>query len=125
MKIEIGATRRVFIFNNFVIKIPNTKEYRLFLSGILANLQEKLWSGSHPDLAKVKWCSLLGLILIMEKAESIGCCGYFEDETWDAFQDMLQERYKDDELSEFMLSDPKPSNWGYIGDRLVKIDYGD
>lgn len=118
MKIELGATRRVFVFNKFVIKIPNTQQYDLFLSGILANLQEKLWTGSHPDLAKVHWCGFLGLVLIMEKTVPL-----WRDD-WEVFTAELEDKYKDDELKDFMLSDCKPSNWGYVGDHLVKIDYG-
>jgi hypothetical protein len=124
MRIELGVTRRVFIFNKFVVKIPSTKEYKLFLNGILANLQEKQRSGQHPDLASVLWCDPLGLFLFMEKADAVGYPGWFEDEMWGPFQEMLAEKYKDDDLKEFLLSDPKPSNWGYIGDKLVKIDYG-
>lgn len=123
MKYAEGVTRKVFIFSKFVVKIPNFKELRLFLSGILANLQEKQWSGIHPDLARVLFCSWFGLVLVMEKAEV--CAERMgEDESWGPFIEMLEERYKDDEFKEFILSDGKPYNWGYIGNRLVKIDYG-
>ncbi len=123
MKMDLGATRRVFIFKNFVVKIPNTQEYKLFICGILANLQEKLWSGCHPDLAKVLWCSPLGLVLIMERAITLSTDELREFD-WLKFKEDLEEKYKDDDLGEFMLSDTKPDNWGYVGDRLVKIDYG-
>ncbi len=117
MKIELGATRRVFIFKKFVIKIPNIQQYNLFLHGILANLQENLFSGIHSDLANVIWCDKLGLILIMEKAKILN------NEDWDIV-DILIKKYEDDEMKEFLLSDFKPSNWGYINNKLVKVDYG-
>jgi hypothetical protein len=120
VKVELGATRRVFVFKNFVIKIPNTQEYRLFLHGLLANLQEKLWSSiDRPDLAKVKFCDKLGLFLIMERAKVIG-----NDVSPDLLIPMLEEKYKDDDMKEFMLSDAKNSNWGYVKGILKKIDYG-
>ena len=118
-KIERGATRIVFIFKTFVIKIPSFKQYNLFLHGLLANLQENLWTGQHPDLAKVHFCGKLGFFLVMEKAEVLS-----NHVDWGETLDGLREKYKDDELSEFMLSDFKPSNWGYVNCMLKKIDYG-
>src|SRR5665647_112728 len=113
LKIKLGSTRRVFIFKTFVIKIPNTKEYRLFLYGLLANTQEKVFSSlKRCDLAKVKFCDKLGLILIMEKTEEIE-----ENIDWLKFKEDLEEKYKNDNMKEFMLSDAKPTNWGYIGNR--------
>jgi hypothetical protein len=44
---------------------------------------------------------------------------------WSDFRNMIEDVYKDDSMKKFMLSDSKPSNWGYIGKQLVKIDYGD
>ena len=121
MKIERGCTRIVFVFKKFVIKIPNLLvQYDHFLYGLLANLQEKNMYGKHKDLAKVFYCNKLGIFLIMEKAEVVS-----NDIDIGEFCDLLTDKYKDDKLKEFMLSDWKPSNWGYIRGRLVKIDYGD
>jgi hypothetical protein len=121
LKTALGATRRVFIFKTFVIKVPNTQEYKLFLHGILANLQEKVFSQmNRPDLARVKFCDKLGLFLIMERAEVLDIINL----DWLKFKEDLEERYKDDEMKELMLSDAKPCNWGYIDGELVKIDYG-
>lgn len=120
IKIEYGSTRTVFVLKHFVIKIPTNKEYRLFLHGVLANLQEKRWSGKHSDLAKVIFCDILGLFLIMQKAEILDNSDYTS--IW--LQCELERKYKDDDLKEFLMSDSKPSNWGYINNHLVKIDYG-
>jgi len=124
VKITDGITRTVFIFNKFVIKIPTFKQYNLFLRGLLANLNEKSFSGIHSDLARVYWCCGLGFLLIMERAEVIDNDGGKWGSCWH-FIKMLEEKYKDDKLKSFLLSDCKPSNWGLIGDRLVKIDYGE
>jgi len=121
MNIKLGSTRRVFVFRNFVIKIPNTQEYKLFLNGILSNLQEKLFSKMNRlDLAKVKYCDRFGLILIMEKAKEFD----YNNLNWLEFKNALEEKYKNDDMKEFMLSDAKPTNWGIINGELVKIDYG-
>lgn len=120
MRIEKGSTRIVFIFNKLVIKMPNLLvQYDHFLYGLLANINERKMSGKHKDLAKVFYGNKFGFILIMEKAEVIS-----NDINWDKFKDSLFKIYQNDELREFMLSDYKPSNWGYIQNRLVKIDYG-
>lgn len=118
--IKHGATRIVFIFNKFVIKIPNIKEYKLFLNGILANLQEKIFSGTHPDLCPVIFCDRLGLILIMEKAIIFKETAINEK----SFCALIKNKYKKDNYKEFMLSDLKSSNWGILNTKLVKIDYG-
>ena len=121
MEVKRGSTRLVFIFNKIVIKIPNNQEYRLFLNGILSNLREKTFSTmNRNDLAKVKFCDKLGLFLIMEKAQELD----IDNMDWLKFEEYLIKIYKDDNLKDFMLSDSKPSNWGYINNNLVKIDYG-
>jgi hypothetical protein len=76
---------------------------------------------NRPDLAKVKYCGKLGLILIMERAKELD----YKNMNWEKFKEEVYEKYKFDTLSDFMLGDSKPSNWGYIDSRLVKIDYGD
>lgn len=115
-----GTTRKVYIFKNFVIKLPcNSK-------GILANLREKYISKlnttywNRKDLAKVKFCDILGLFLIMEKAERIN----YNSIDWFDFIEVIEGKYNDDVLRDLMLSDSNITNWGYINKQLAKIDYG-
>jgi len=75
---------------------------------------------NRSDLAKVKYCDRFGLILIMEKAKEFD----YNNLNWLEFKNTLEEKYKNDDMKEFMLSDAKPTNWGIINGRLVKIDYG-
>ena len=121
MKTKIGATRIVFIFNKIVIKIPNIKEYRLFLHGILANMQEYTFykRSKREDLAKVYFISPLGLFIIMRKAKVF--CNKVNHLN---FLNMIEDKYKNDVMKDFMLSDCKVTNWGIINKKLVKIDYG-
>lgn len=121
MRILNGVTRIVIVLNKIVIKIPNFRNYKNFLNGILANLQEKEFSNIHDDLAKVKYCNCLGLFLIMEKVEAVDP----KNIEYKEFKGRIVEKYKNDPLSEFMLSDCKPENWGYKENKLVKLDYGD
>lgn len=123
MKIEHGVTRMVLIFKKYVIKIPTFREWRLFLHGLIANINEGdafKQLKSRDDLAKVYYYNKLGLFLIMERVvvcDNDECCSLLE---------ILEEKYKNDEFKKFMMSDYKSSNWGRRTDgTLVKIDYGD
>lgn len=117
MKITSGVTRIVFIFDRFVIKIPNfTCQWNHFLLGLLANINEdKAWKNAEFHfngdvshlLCPVIWYSWGGWVLVMEKA--IVCDNNEEID------------YKIWENNHFW--DNKPSNFGYYKGRLVKIDY--
>ena len=118
MKVVSGSTRMVFVFKSNVIKIPNIRNYKLFLNGILSNLQENEFSKiGRVDLAKVKYCDFLGIILVMDKACRVNI-------PLNLLKKTLEKKYKYDYMKEFMLSDFKLSNWGVVGTELVKVDYG-
>lgn len=120
MKIEKGCTRTVFVFKNYVIKIPTFLSYSLFLNGLLANMQEGEFSKiERDDLGKVYYYNKFGLFLIMKKY-------YIVDNNCNAEKllSFLEDKYKDDDMRSFMLRDFKPSNWGVYKNKFVKIDYG-
>lgn len=119
IKIRKGATRSVFVFSNFVIKVPTFLSWRLFLNGLLANIQEELFSGVDDCLCPVMYSDIFGFVLIMKRAcvipnriNHLNFCNY------------LEAKYKNNNMSELILSDSKPSNWGILEGKLVKIDYG-
>lgn len=116
-----GATRQVFILKNVVIKIPSFVEWRLFLHGLLANIQESKFSDrcDRDDLCPVVNTSRFGFMLVMKKAKV-----FSDDINWDIFKTIIENKYTNDEMREFMCSDLKPSNFGILDGRLVKIDYG-
>lgn len=123
MKIDKGITRTVFVFKNKVLKIPTFREWRLFLHGMIANINEgdcyKNLS-KREDLAEVYYYNKLGIFLIMER---VNVC---DNNEWYSLLELLKEKYKDDELKELFMSDYKPGNWGRRSDgTFVKIDYGD
>lgn len=123
MKIERGVTRIAFIFKKYAIKIPTFKEWRLFLHGLIANINEGdtfKQLKSRDDLAKVYYYNKFGLFLIMERV--VVC----DNDECLSLLEILEEKYKNDEFKKFMMSDYKTSNWGRRTDgTLVKIDYGD
>lgn len=116
-----GTTRIVFVFKSKVIKIPTIKSWCLFLHGLLSNINEgEVYNNTNRnDLAKVYYYNKLGLFLIMER---VSICS--NEEALDLLE-ILEERYQDDTLRDFIMDDYKTSNWGRRQDgTLVKVDYG-
>ena len=116
-----GTTRIVFVFSNKVLKIPTFKSWSLFLHGLLSNINEgEVYNNTNRnDLAKVYYYNKLGLFLIMER---VSICR--NEEALDLLE-ILEERYQDDTLRDFIMDDYKTSNWGRRQDgTLVKVDYG-
>ena len=116
-----GVTRIVILIGDVAIKIPNVRSWKQYLLGLLANIQEREFAKlNHELLAKVKFSDLLGFVLVMERTEDI------TDIDEEDFRTLMRERYKDNEMSVFILSDLKRANFGYIKNtkNIVKIDYG-
>lgn len=122
MKIKKGSTRLVFVFKNIVIKIPNfTYSWYHFIQGILANINEnKTWQYSNIKnsttyqfkhlLCPVKYCSWGGWFLIMPTVNLL------KEEDWENITDIS-------EYKKYFGGDDVISNYGYLNNKLVKIDY--
>lgn len=116
-----GVTRIVFVLRTVVIKIPKFYiQWDHFLKGLIGNIEEgRTWrynSGRYERgrsylLCPVVWTSWGGWILVMKRAEVM------TREQWELVEDISVYR-------EYFGGDDTMSNYGYIGDRLVKIDYG-
>lgn len=107
-----GVTRLVIEFDRVVVKIPNfTYSWYNFIQGLLGNMNEKRnWSyTNNPLLCPILWVSWGGWILVMEKAL------IFEEE--DAELDYSPWR----ECG--LGGDDKPTNYGVLRGRMVKVDY--
>jgi hypothetical protein len=64
------ATRCVFFCGKYALKIPRLFSWKAFLTGMLANLQEREFRNLAPELtAKVYYADIFGLLLIMERAD--------------------------------------------------------
>lgn len=126
-----GCTRIVFILKNIVIKIPRfTYSWEHFLKGIIGNIQEnKTWkynsgkweSGNSYLLCPVVFCSWGGWILIMKRADIKKHIEEIRNES--QCLDAIETRYSK-WVEVGFKGDDKPDNYGYIGDQLVKVDYG-
>jgi hypothetical protein len=109
-----GTTRVVFLIGKYAIKLPALRSWKLFLRGILANLDENLWYKSSPAEWKLKMCpvvfSFVGFILIARRARPI---------PYHIYEDLDLKQY------EPLPVDPKQSNFGWYDHRIVLIDYAD
>lgn len=120
MEIKGGTTRKVLLIGNYAIKFPRVwhkfkgHRWKLFLRGILANIDEHFWwkcAYKKEYLCPVIWKSPLGLILVMKRADPIS------EEVYDkqAFAVMFEN----------LPLDNKRDNFGIIDNKIVLVDYAD
>jgi hypothetical protein len=129
MLIKRGATRIVFIFRKFVIKVPNfTYSYRNFIRGILSNIDEdRTWrwnSGKYENGKSHLLCPVIfslwgGWLLIMARADVLKWSG---DVRALPHTDNPNDVYKE-WIEAGLGGDDKADNYGYYKGRLVKVDY--
>lgn len=108
MKLKSGQTRTVLLVGRFAIKFPRIANgWRFFLMGMLANVNERRWSGFDARLCPVLWCAPLGLMLCMRRAEP-----------WPDDQ-------PPPEMKGLPFLDSQSSNFGVLDGAVVSIDYGE
>lgn len=124
--VKTGITRYVLLIGPWAIKVPRFTEFKLLLCGLLANMQERQWSGHHPALAKVHYANRYGFLLIMERVRPLSVYMRKRYSDNDEFKEYLFEVFKFDDIRDLLLEDAKISNWGVSlrSGRMVKIDYG-
>lgn len=117
-----GATRTVYLFKSYVVKVPiYTLGSKHFLTGLLANLNEALWCQTklpqERHLPKIHYVAPFGLFLIMRRYRPVKHRGLF----WTHLTQVIvtSSLHKD-----FWLSDAKPENFGFDGTTLIKLDSG-
>lgn len=117
-----GVTRVVITWRGVAIKFPKPKKWANFLRGLIANINERdTWkfnSGKYERghsrlLAPVIWCSWGGWILLMERATLP------TEQQWHEGGLCIQDHIK------HFKGDDNIENYGFIKERLVKIDYGE
>lgn len=114
-RIAYGVTRQVLLIGGLAIKIPRLTEWRLFLLGLLANMQERLFSRTGwPELCPVLFSTPGGWLVVMKRARLM---------TDAEFDDMDMKAWVD--RGEYTVpAELKSDSFGYIGDQLVAVDYG-
>ena len=102
-----GYNRFVILTARYAIKIPSLRCWRDFLFGLLNNMHEAQAHRQEPFYCPVLWAAPLGLAIVMPRVRVL---------TDDEFPSV--------DLPDGGCAERKPSSWGWLGDRLVAIDYG-
>ena len=115
---RFGSTRTTILIGKYAIKIPSFVEYRLFLYGLLGNLQEKEFWDGLPD-SRDHMCPVLfsfpgGFFNIMARAEPV---------TMEQFLIYADDWYQEAKAYSIPV-ECKMDSWGYVDGKLVAIDYG-
>jgi hypothetical protein len=111
-----GSSRiAIILWGIYVLKLPNIFSNTLFLSGILANLQEKIFSNAKwIELCPVVFAGNSGLCLVMPYARPL------TDSEWVSFDYATfvnQEHY-------IIPAENKRDSFGIFYGRVVVVDYG-
>nr|WP_314469821.1 hypothetical protein [uncultured Sphingomonas sp.] len=104
-----GRNRLVLVTRRHAVKLPSLRCWRDFLFGLLNNLNEAAWHRDHADYCPVIWAAPLGLLLVMPRAQILNDMA-FDHIEWC--------------LPALPGVERKASSWGWLGGRLVAVDYG-
>lgn len=112
-----GVTREVFLIGRWALKVPKlTKGWRMFLSGLLANMQERDFGrNGWEQLCPVVFSLPGGWLVVMRRASVLTL------REWHSF-----------DAEDFIVNGPgamlpvenKPDSFGRLDGRIVAIDYG-
>ena len=114
-RLEYGVTRSVLLIGPWAVKVPRLTEWRLFLLGLLANMQEALFSRTGwPELCPVLWSVPGGFLIIMRRATVL---------TDEEFLTLDLDRWVQ-RANYIIPAEIKSDSFGYLDGRLVAVDYG-
>lgn len=115
-----GATRCVLLTKRHAFKVPRLVSWRLFLCGLLANMQEREFSrAGWRELCPVLFSLPGGWLVVMPRAEPL------TDGEWD-FMDIVGDREKWPDRGDYVVPvEMKRDSFGWIEGRgVVAVDYG-
>lgn len=113
--IRYGTTRTVILVRDWAFKIPSFVEWRLFLHGLLANMQERKFARTGwPELCPVLWSLPGGWLVVMRRARPL---------TRAEFDDLDCEAWLN-KADYCVPAEAKMDSFGWLGDKLVVVDYG-
>ncbi len=118
MKIKYGTTRTVILIGKYAFKFPTIVEWRLFLYGLLGNMQERKFWQQQPE-SQHMMCPVLsaipgGFVTVMRRATPVSVG------EWDT----KEKEWFDRAVILNIPVENKPDSWGVLEGRVVAIDYG-
>lgn len=117
IEIKSGATRHVLLIGRWAIKVPRITRWRMFLHGLLANMQERQWSGFCHRLCPIVFGVPGGWLVVMRRAAPL------PDETWDAWDASTMQQFKKFDGTTLPV-EYKRDSLGEFEGRVVAVDYG-
>lgn len=115
MQIAWGASRMVLLTKRWAFKFPRPTEWRLFLTGLLANMQERAFAGAGwPELCPVVWSVPGGWLVVMRRAVPLSASQW---EGFDAKAFCVRPDY-------CVPAEAKWSSFGWLDGKVVAVDYG-
>lgn len=117
-RLAYGTTRTVFLIGSWAIKFPATVEWRLFLLGLLANMQEAKFSRcGWPELCPVLFSLPGGWLVVMRRARVLTDAEFLD----------LDEAVMRDFINRpdyVVPAEIKSDSFGWLNGQLVAVDYG-
>jgi len=129
MKTIHGCTRFVILTKRYAIKVPQFKyEWKHFLLGLLANMQEVSFSTISDDrLCPVKFYVPGGWLLVMPRCEMISREVFFDLDITRFWPNNKEDYHPDNTCERVEYNVPvenKQDSFGYYNGKIVAIDYG-
>jgi hypothetical protein len=118
MRVAHGTTRTTILFKRWAFKFPSIVEWRLFLHGLLANMQEAQFSKcGWSELCPVTFAIPGGFLTVMRRARIL------TREEWLALTD--QQKQDLIEHPNYVIpAELKADSFGWLDGRIVAVDYG-
>lgn len=115
MMVHLGATRLVILAGRWAIKLPRPWPWRLFLFGLLANMQEREFArAGWPELCPLAWSVPGGFLLVMHAARPL------TNDEWERLDPVMWR----DQPNYYVPVEAKRDSFGVFRGRIVAVDYG-
>ena len=115
MQIEKGSTRTVMLTGRRAFKMPRLCGWENFLTGLLANLQERKFGRSGLEgFCPVRFSDPFGLLVVMPRCEPL------TDAEWCSL-DLVKWRHRE---THFIFGEDKRDGFGTLNGEIVTVDYG-
>lgn len=116
-----GTHRSVYLIGHYAIKLPVLRPWRMFLCGLLANMQESTFSATGwPELCPVVFACWGGWFIVMRRAQPLSREQFFSLNygEWIKGGNNLPR-------GEWVVPvENKLDSFGLLDGRIVAVDYG-
>ena len=111
----LGCTRHVLLAGPWAFKVPALWSWKLFLCGLLANMQEREFARTAwPELCPVTFSTPGGWLVVMRRAQ----------EMTDAEFLAFDAKAFCEGGAHIVPAEHKSNSFGWLDGRIVAIDYG-